>query len=80
MTVLITFNNVHDALESEQTIKSSRLKGRLIPVPESIDANCGLALKVEVENIDILKSELKGHSIHWQAIFHMVSYQEYKEL
>lgn len=81
MTLFVTFNNVHEALESEQMLKKdSELSGRLVPVPESIDASCGLALKLEQANGAAIKDQLSANDLSWQAIYQMVSYQDYRKL
>ncbi|MCL2566439.1 MAG: DUF3343 domain-containing protein [Defluviitaleaceae bacterium] len=43
---LFTFNSTHQAMLSEKTLKGAGLLVRLIPVPRSVSASCGLALRV----------------------------------
>lgn len=81
MTIFITFHNVHEALDSERVIKNDpSLSGRLVPVPESIDASCGLALKLEQVDETAIKEQISAKDLSWQDIYQMVSYQDYRKL
>ena len=43
---LFTFNSTHQAILMEKTLKENGYETRLIPIPRSISASCGLAAKV----------------------------------
>ncbi len=47
--LVITFHTTTDAIAMEQLCKRQGAKGRIIPVPRSITAGCGLAWCVEIE-------------------------------
>lgn len=48
--LVITFHTTTDAMAMEQECKIRNVKGRLIPVPRSISAGCGLAWCAEPES------------------------------
>lgn len=80
MKVIATFDHTHDALGSETVIKDSDWRGRLIPVPEKLDASCGLALRVEVPSYNDLKELLESQDIFPRDYYLVKSYQEYEQL
>lgn len=54
MEQLVAFNSTHQALTMESWVKEKSLKARLIPTPESISASCGLALKYQTEDFQLI--------------------------
>lgn len=46
--LLVTFHTTSGAMEMEKRCKAADLPGRLIPVPRSITADCGMAWRAEV--------------------------------
>ena len=46
--LLVTFHTTTGAMEMEKRCKESGLAGRLIPVPRSITADCGMAWRAEI--------------------------------
>ncbi len=48
MWLLVTFHTTAGAMEMEKRCKEADLPGRLIPVPRSITADCGMAWRAEV--------------------------------
>lgn len=46
--LLVTFYTTAGAMEMEKLCKANGIPGRLIPVPRSITADCGMAWRTEV--------------------------------
>jgi len=44
---LITFENTHQAISSEQALQNCGFPVRIIPVPTELTANCGLAIRFD---------------------------------
>lgn len=63
--LVITFRTTTDAMEMEQACQKQDAPGRLIPVPRSISAGCGLAWCAGLE----CREELK-------AVMHQAGIQE----
>ena len=53
--LLVTFYTTAGAMKLEKLCKENNLPGRLIPVPRSITADCGLAWRCELELRDRLQ-------------------------
>lgn len=47
---IFTFYSTHFALKLESACKKENIPGKLIPVPRSISASCGTALRAGVED------------------------------
>jgi len=58
--VVITFNTTAAAIAMEKLCLSAGLPGRLIPVPRSLSADCGMAWSAPIEARDRLENA-PGH-------------------
>lgn len=68
--LVITFYTTTAAMEMESICKASGADGRLIPVPSTITADCGLAWCAKNESEDALLSLMVQHKITPQGIYH----------
>lgn len=49
LRLLVTFDTTAGAMAMEKRCKEQGVPGRLIPVPRSITANCGMAWRAELD-------------------------------
>ena len=49
LRLLVTFHTTAGAMAMEKRCKELGVPGRLIPVPRSITANCGMAFRAELD-------------------------------
>ena len=68
--LIITFYTTTAAMSMEKVCKECGADGRLIPVPGSISADCGLAWCAKNESEDDLLALMVRHSITPQGIYH----------
>lgn len=68
--LLITFHTTTAAMAMERICKEQHADGRLIPVPGSISAGCGLAWCAENESEDELLELMIRYNITPQGIYH----------
>ena len=68
--LVITFYTTTDAMAMEHLCKGNRADGRIIPVPGSISADCGLAWCAKNESEDTLLELMIRHNITPQGIYH----------
>ena len=68
--LVITFYTTTAAMAMEQVCKDQGAAGRLIPVPGSISADCGLAWCAGNESEDALLELMVRHNITPQGIYH----------
>ncbi len=68
--LVITFYTTTAAMAMENICKVSGADGRIIPVPSSITADCGLAWCAKNESEDALLDLMVQYSITPQGIYH----------
>lgn len=66
--IIITFHTTTDAMAMEEWCKEHSVSGRIIPVPPSISAGCGLAWCSEPEKEKALKKALQEASLSYYEI------------
>ena len=66
--LVITFHTTTEAMAMEHACKEELADGRLIPVPRSISAGCGLAWCAKIESETVLRELMNRHNIQPQAI------------
>lgn len=64
---IFTFNKTRDAIKAEKLCKDMALNYRIIPVPRSISANCGMAVEVSSDDMDRLSLSLENNNIEAKA-------------
>ena len=66
--LVITFHTTTEAMAMEHACKAEQADGRLIPVPRSISAGCGLAWCAKVESETALRELMNKYNIQPQAV------------
>jgi len=66
MRLVITFYTTTDAMAMETACKAQQANGRLIPVPRSISAGCGLAWCAAPESREALERLMRMNQITYQ--------------
>lgn len=67
--LVITFCTTTDAMAMEHLCKEKQSDGRIIPVPGSISADCGLAWCAKVESEESLRSLMAEHDLRFQGVY-----------
>lgn len=68
LKLVITFHTTTEAMAMEKACKEFGADGRIIPVPRSISAGCGLAWCAKPESLDNLKDLMEKQGIIPQEI------------
>lgn len=63
LRLVVTFHVTADAMTMERTCKAQGVPGRLIPVPRTISAGCGLAWCAELSERERLVEIMRGVGI-----------------
>lgn len=66
--IVITFDTTTDAMMMEAFAKENKLDGKIIPLPNEISAGCGLAFKIETEDLEKVTKTLEDNSISYEKI------------
>ncbi len=70
MKLIITFHTTADAMAMESLCKTRHIEGRLIPVPRSISAGCGLAWSTEESLEDAFRQLMLDEKLESEGIYH----------
>ncbi len=54
--LVITFESVNFAMQTESLFKNKELKHQIIPTPREITLSCGLSIRTPYENLEQVKS------------------------
>ena len=68
--LVITFHTTTAAMAMERVCRDCGGEGRIIPVPGSISADCGLAWCAKNDSEDALLALMVQHNIVPQGIYH----------
>lgn len=60
---LVAFNSTHSAIRAEKELIASGISVRIIPVPREITANCGLSIKLNPEDLKVVREILANNNI-----------------
>ena len=66
---VITFKTTTEAMAMESMCKEQKLNGRIIPVPKSITASCGLAWCAMLDSRQILITEMTKRGIEAEGLY-----------
>ena len=68
LKLVITFHTTADAMAMEKECKKVGAQGRMIPVPRSISAGCGLSWCAPLECREELKNVMQGIGLEEEEI------------
>jgi len=70
---LLIFENIHNVMIAEDTLKKDKISCGLVPIPKEISTECGMALEVDCEIKDSVIDILEK-----QGILPLRIYENYK--
>lgn len=70
--LIITFRCTTDAIAMEKSCKTAGAPGRLIPVPRSISASCGLSWCADINSRSALEKLLQEQALEPEGIYECV--------
>ena len=68
--LVITFYTTTEAMAMEQLCKEKGADGRIIPVPGSISADCGLAWCANLQSEASLLALINENNLRYQGLYH----------
>lgn len=69
LRVLFTFKNTTSAIAMEKICKEKGMDGRLIPVPTSITAGCGLSWRANLQEKEALIHLMETQQIQYDQVY-----------
>ncbi len=68
---IVTFNNTHEAMQAEVICLEKKVKVTMMPTPTYITKSCGISLKVELGDIETLKSIVNEDNLAYKNIYEL---------
>lgn len=67
----MTFKSVHHAMRTDAKLKEKNFKYKIIPVPTSISATCGMCIRFEKEYLEDIKSVMEEDCLEYEGIHYL---------
>lgn len=67
----MTFNNTHEAMQAESLCLENNLKVTMMPTPTYITKSCGISLKIELRDLDMLKNMVNDNKMAYKATYEL---------
>lgn len=64
--LVVTFHTTSEAMATEKACRNQEIQGRLIPVPRSLSAGCGIAWRGQVDDERKLRELMLAQDIEWE--------------
>jgi predicted transcriptional regulator len=72
MEIVFTFHNTHGAIAGEQALMNGGLKVRVMALPSSLGAGCGLCLRVAEADLSRALDLLAGAGLEAQGLYRKI--------
>ncbi|MCF6463547.1 DUF3343 domain-containing protein [Clostridium sp. Cult1] len=69
---VITFKSTHYAIKGDLVFKEKDIQYRTIPTPREITHSCGLAIKFDLKDIDLVRNIINDNELTIEGIFKLV--------
>lgn len=66
--LIVTFHTTSEAMAAEFACKREQIPGKLIPVPRTLSAGCGIAWMSEPQEQSRMEQLLERRQIEWDQI------------
>ena len=76
----ISFGSTNHALFAENILRKEKIDVTIIPTPREVTESCGLSIKIKEENLEYVKSIVKGQGIIIKGIYILKRYDGHKEV
>lgn len=67
--VVITFESVNFAMQTESVLKNKEIKHQIIPTPREITLSCGLSVRTTYDNLVEIKNLVETGAIKNKKMF-----------
>ena len=68
---VVTYYTTAEAMATEKLCKEKGIAGKLFSLPRSLSADCGIAWRTPIENMNLMKSELELAKIEVQGFYEL---------
>lgn len=68
-SIVITFHTTYDTMNLQNHFQEAAIAGRLIPVPRSLSASCGIAWQGNLEDEAIIKAQIEKDHLEIDGLY-----------
>ncbi|MGL5233124.1 MAG: DUF3343 domain-containing protein [Fusobacteriaceae bacterium] len=65
--ILLVAESTHLIMRTEARLKELNIMCRILPLPSQLKASCGLSIKIDLKDLELVKSELNKEKIVVEA-------------
>ncbi|MGL5055168.1 MAG: DUF3343 domain-containing protein [Fusobacteriaceae bacterium] len=65
--ILLVAESTHLIMRTEARLKELNIMCRILPLPSQLKASCGLSIKIDLKDLELVKSELNKEKIIVEA-------------
>ncbi|MFH1287579.1 MAG: DUF3343 domain-containing protein [bacterium] len=69
MECILVFQTTHRTLQAENILKKEKIKIKIILKPRSIATDCGLAIRFDTEDRDVISKIIKNNSLSLAGMY-----------
>ncbi|MCF6465698.1 DUF3343 domain-containing protein [Clostridium sp. Cult2] len=73
---IITFKSTHYAIKGDLVFKDKDIEYRTIPTPREITHSCGLAIRFDLKDLDLVKDIIQENQLDIEGIFKLIKNDE----
>ena len=73
---VITFKSVNYAIKSESVFNSENIQFRTIPTPREVTHSCGLAIKFDLKDTELVKKIIEENQLAIEGMFKIIKNDE----
>lgn len=66
---IVTFESTTHAIKGEKILKDLKLKFKTIPTPREITSSCGLSIRFDLNDLEIVNSTISMNSLAIKGIY-----------
>jgi hypothetical protein len=77
---IITFESTQHAIKAESDLNKLEIKTKTIPTPRDISLSCGLAIRIDLEDIDKIRELYNGGDLKFKNLYSLLESAEGKSL
>lgn len=68
--ILITFESVNFAMQTEKVLKSNNIPGQIMPTPRVITLSCGISIRIAEENLNTIIGFVQAKMIRVKNLYY----------
>lgn len=65
--ILLVAESTHLIMRTEARLKELNIMCRILPLPSQLKASCGLSIKIDLKDLELVRSELNKEKIVVEA-------------